>query len=159
MYVYMWDIHFPCFITLTAFDIEFTSSLVAQTVKNPPENIGDHGLITELRRTSRGGHGTHSSILAWRTQWTEEPDGLQFIGSQRVGHDWAINTLTFLFYNSSIIKGKYILKEEPKKKKRRRRTCFLKIHKALEPEFILINSQSHIYGFGFFFHWFLLVGG
>ena len=30
---------------------------------------------------------THSSILAWRTSWTEEPGGLQFIGSQRVGHD------------------------------------------------------------------------
>ena len=27
---------------------------------------------------------THSSILAWRIPWTEEPDGLQFMGSQRV---------------------------------------------------------------------------
>ena len=30
---------------------------------------------------------THSSILAWRIPWTEESGGLQFIGSQRVGHD------------------------------------------------------------------------
>ena len=30
---------------------------------------------------------THSSILAWRIPWTEEPDGLQSRGSQRVGHD------------------------------------------------------------------------
>ena len=30
---------------------------------------------------------THSSILAWKIPWTEEPDGLQFMGSQRVGHD------------------------------------------------------------------------
>ena len=30
---------------------------------------------------------THSSILAWRIPWTEEPGGLQFTGSQRVGHD------------------------------------------------------------------------
>ena len=29
---------------------------------------------------------THSSILAWRISWTEEPGGLQFMGSQRVGH-------------------------------------------------------------------------
>ena len=29
---------------------------------------------------------THSNILAWRTLWTEEPDGLQSIGSKRVGH-------------------------------------------------------------------------
>ena len=32
---------------------------------------------------------THSSILSWRIPWTEEPDGLQSIGSQRVRHDWA----------------------------------------------------------------------
>ena len=30
---------------------------------------------------------THSSILAWRTSGTEEPGGLQFKGSKRVGHD------------------------------------------------------------------------
>ena len=30
---------------------------------------------------------THSSILAWRIPWTEEPGGLQFIGSQRVRHN------------------------------------------------------------------------
>ena len=30
---------------------------------------------------------THSSILAWRIPWTEEPDGLQSMGSQRVIHD------------------------------------------------------------------------
>ena len=33
------------------------------------------------------GMATHSSILAWRTSWTEQTGGLQFIGSQRVGHD------------------------------------------------------------------------
>ena len=32
---------------------------------------------------------THSSVLAWETPWTEEPGGLQSMGSQRVGHDWA----------------------------------------------------------------------
>ena len=32
---------------------------------------------------------THSSILAWKILWTEEPDGLQSMGLQRVGHDWA----------------------------------------------------------------------
>ena len=30
---------------------------------------------------------THSSILAWKILWTEEPDRLQSVGSQRVGHD------------------------------------------------------------------------
>ena len=32
---------------------------------------------------------THSSILAWRVLWTEEPGGLQYMGLQRVGHDQA----------------------------------------------------------------------
>ena len=34
---------------------------------------------------------THSSILAWRIPWTEEPDRLQSMGLQRVRHDWATN--------------------------------------------------------------------
>ena len=33
------------------------------------------------------GMATHSIILAWRVPWTEEPGGLQSMGSQRVGHD------------------------------------------------------------------------
>ena len=33
------------------------------------------------------GMATHSSILAWRIPWTEEPGGLQFMGSQRIRHD------------------------------------------------------------------------
>ena len=39
---------------------------------------------------------THSSILAWRIPWTEEPGGLQSLGMQRVRHDGAINTFTFI---------------------------------------------------------------
>ena len=35
------------------------------------------------------GMAIHSSVLAWRIAWTEEPGGLQSIGSQRVGHDWS----------------------------------------------------------------------
>ena len=40
---------------------------------------------------------THSSILAWKISWTEEPGGLQSIGSQRVGHNWATNTYLLYF--------------------------------------------------------------
>ena len=40
------------------------------------------------------GMATHSSILAWRTPWTEEPGGLQSLGSQRVGHDGVADTHT-----------------------------------------------------------------
>ena len=41
---------------------------------------------------------THSSILAWKISWTEEPGGLQSMGSKRVGQDWATNSylLTYL---------------------------------------------------------------
>ena len=35
------------------------------------------------------GTATHSSILAWRIPWTEEPGGLQSMGLHRVGHDWS----------------------------------------------------------------------
>ena len=38
---------------------------------------------------------THSSILAWRIPWTEEPGGLQSMGSQRVRHDWATNIILY----------------------------------------------------------------
>ena len=36
---------------------------------------------------------THSSILAWKIPWTEEPGGLQSMGLQRVGHDSATSLL------------------------------------------------------------------
>ena len=42
------------------------------------------------------GNRTHSNTLAWRVPWTEEPGRLQSMGSQRVGHDWATNTLWWL---------------------------------------------------------------
>jgi len=40
------------------------------------------------------GMAIHPSILAWRIPWMEKPGGLQSVGSQRVGHDWATNTHT-----------------------------------------------------------------
>ena len=59
-------------------------------VKSPPamqevketwvRQLGQKGALKE-------GMATHSSILAWTTPWTEEPGGLQSIGSQRVRHD------------------------------------------------------------------------
>ena len=49
---------------------------------------------------------THSSILAWRIPWTEEPGGLQVLGLQRGGHDWSDLACTILFpeFNSFIFK-------------------------------------------------------
>ena len=68
----------------------FTTTWASQTVlvvKNPPANARD----VETRVQSLGwedpleeGMATHSSTLAWRIPWTEEPGGLQSMGSQRV---------------------------------------------------------------------------
>ena len=59
-------------------------------VKNPPVNVGDlreMGSISGSGRSLEEGMATHSSILAWRIPWTEEPGRLQFMGLQRIGHD------------------------------------------------------------------------
>ena len=63
------------------------TSLVAQTVKRLPT-------MQETRVRSLGGEdplkkemATHSSTLAWKIPWMEEPGRLQSMGSQRVGHD------------------------------------------------------------------------
>ena len=59
-------------------------------VKNPPAKAGDtreEGSIPGSGRPPGGGQATHSSILAWKIPWTEEPGGLQSMGLQRVGHD------------------------------------------------------------------------
>ena len=59
-------------------------------VKNSPANAGDiEMLVCSLSQEDalEKDMATHSSILAWRTLWTEEPGGLQSVWSQRVGHD------------------------------------------------------------------------
>ena len=60
---------------------------MAQTVKNLPAMqdawVRPLGWADPLEK----GMATHSSILAWRIPWTEEPGMLQSIGLQRVGHD------------------------------------------------------------------------
>ena len=52
-------------------------------------NVGNPGSIQCLSWEDplEKGLATHSIILAWRIPWTEEPGGLQSMGSQRVGHD------------------------------------------------------------------------
>ena len=60
-------------------------------VKNLCANAGDTrdvGSVPESGRSLQEEMATHSSILAWRIPWTEEPGRLQFMGWQRVRHDW-----------------------------------------------------------------------
>ena len=56
-------------------------------VKNPPANAGDVGLIPGLGKPLEKEMATHASVLAWEIPWTEEPGGMQFMVSQRFGHD------------------------------------------------------------------------
>ena len=63
------------------------ASLVAQKVKNLPAVQETQVQSLDQKDPLEKGMATHSSILAWRIPWTEEPGGLQSIGLQRVGHD------------------------------------------------------------------------
>ena len=51
-------------------------------IKNPPVSAGDVGSTPGLGRYLEKEMATHSSILAWEIPWTEEPGGLQSMGSQ-----------------------------------------------------------------------------
>ena len=59
---------------------------VDAVVKNPPANAGEADSISGLGRPLELQMATHSSILAWKIPWTEEPGGLRSMESQRVGH-------------------------------------------------------------------------
>ena len=52
----------------------------AGDVETPVPSLGQEEPLEE-------GTATHSSVIAWKIPWTEEPDGLQFTGLQRDGHD------------------------------------------------------------------------
>ena len=66
-------------------------------VKASACNAGDLGREDPLEK----GMATHSSILAWRIPWMEEPGGLQSMGLQRVGHD----CVTLLPFTSLLPEG------------------------------------------------------
>jgi len=72
------------------FTVQFShswASLVAQLVKNPPA-MRETRFQSMIRKIPlEKGKATHSSILAWKIPWTEEPGGLQSMGLQGVGHD------------------------------------------------------------------------
>ena len=67
------------------------ASLVAQMVKNLPAIQETHVQSLGQEDPLEKGRATHSSIPAWRIPWTEEPERLQSLGSQRVGHDCVTN--------------------------------------------------------------------
>ena len=74
------------------------ASQVELMVKNLPANAGD--IRTQVQSLGpdflEEDMATHSSILAWRIPWTEEPGRLQSMGLQRVGHDWSDLVCSYL---------------------------------------------------------------
>ena len=75
--------------------------------KESSYNAGDLGWEEPLEK----GMTIHSSIVAWRIPWTEEPCGIQFMRLQRVGHDWATNTFTFFMGDRKKVESKTVCKQ------------------------------------------------
>ena len=72
--------------------IVYRTSQVEPVVKNLPANSGDTrevGLSPGPEDPLEEGMATHSSLLAWRIPWTEEPGGPRSTGSQRVRYSWS----------------------------------------------------------------------
>ena len=82
----MWLIWFKYVVQIRGL-ICGSNSLVAQMVKNLCAIQETQVQSLSQEDSLEKGMATHSSILAWRTLWTEEPGGLQSVGSQRVEHD------------------------------------------------------------------------
>ena len=77
-------------IIRTRRDLPLIESIVVLMVKNTPasaEDLRDTGSMPGSGRSSGGRNATHSSILAWRIPWTEEPGRLQSMRSQRIRQD------------------------------------------------------------------------
>ena len=70
----------------------FWASLVVQLVQNLPSMQETQVRSLGQEHPLEKGMATHTSNLAWRISWTEDPGGFQSMGSQRVGHDWVTNT-------------------------------------------------------------------
>ena len=65
---------------------------MAHRVKSPPALQETRAQFPGQEATLEKGMVTHSSILTWEIPWTGEPGGLQFMGWQRVRHDWYLLT-------------------------------------------------------------------
>ena len=91
----------------------FRAFLVDQKVKSLPATQETWVQSLGQEHPLEKGMAAHSSILAWRSPWTEEPGGLKCMGSRRVGLDWATNTHTHTDYNKKIIKDLFHKQNKP----------------------------------------------
>ena len=111
------------YLNLAVFFLVYWASLVAQLVKNLPAMLETWVWSLGWEGAMEKGTATHSSIMAWRIPWTEEPGELQSMGSQRVRHDW----VTFTFQAISTYFTKFF---------------FQQFFSIIEIEFILVGCKA-----------------
>ena len=117
----------PCCFPLSILKEGRGASLVAQTVQNLPAIQETWIQSLDREHPVKKGMATHSSILAWRIPWTKKSGGLQFMGSQRVRHNW-------MNYHRHIHSKNYM----------RYSTLHYKIGSALD-DFAQLQAHVHIY--------------
>ena len=85
----------------------FFSFLVAQTVKHLPAMRETRVRFLGREDPLEKEMAPHSSTLAWKIPWTEEPDRLQSMGSLRVRHDWATSPHFIQPLSQGLTENKY----------------------------------------------------
>ena len=119
-----WEISEDLYLDVRRSNSILRNSAFLYSLLNRPQHFCRY--LTKMKKEM----ATHSSILAWRIPWTEEPGGLQSTGSQRVGHDW-VNLLTYLLTYPNIEKNQV-----------NRKNCFF--HGSLwGKSTIKISGKSH----------------
>ena len=98
----------------TDHDCKYCKISVAQTIKKPPAMQETWVWSLGWEDPLKGGMVTHSSILAWRIPWTEEPGGWQSLRSQRVVHNGTTEH-SMLFCGPTIMAMKGLLGANPPK--------------------------------------------
>ena len=100
-HVYLWLIHTDVWQKPSQYSKVINLQL-KQINKLNLKNVDSTNFLTELlwgsiSTMSEKATATHSSTLAWKIPWTEEPGRLQSMGSLRVRHDWATSLSLFTF--------------------------------------------------------------
>ena len=103
---------FGIYLKLLSCEAMLSSGTVAE---NSPASARGPGLIPGWGDPPEKGTAAHSSVLAWRTPWIEEPGGPQCMGSQRGGHMWVtcVSISPSLLFSSCVILGTCLNLSEP----------------------------------------------
>ena len=88
-------------IVYISYNLESARASLVSNRKESACDGGDQGSVPGLGRSPGEGMATHSSTLAWRVPWTEEPGGVQFMGWQRVRHDREPFFLSWVCHNKN----------------------------------------------------------